>query len=218
MEDVLLYLLNTDDVRLRVETARAITRFVYNMSSSSSTNSTSTSTLQQNLLLAHGEHWLKNHGAYASNIFTSSLVDDSLCHLINSPLVQHQSDSQLSSLFSLTSVLSPTNILHNPKKQMKYQCSPLSSLSLGLSLPWLSKSAILNNTFIQPFHSLIKHWPSNASTSGTVSNSLNVAIEHNLNQVVHLLLRGLLESIDKSQFLGYLETMDFLFQVTQFNH
>jgi hypothetical protein len=108
----------------------------------------------------------------------------------------------------------PTNLLHGSRqRQIRYSCSPLSSVSLLSCLPWLSKSNnVLNNNFIQPFHSLIRYWPASASFSNSINNNLNKVIEHNLNFLVPLLTKTLIKSIDKCQFIGCLETLDFIFQ------
>jgi hypothetical protein len=213
IDDVFMYLLGTDDAKLRLETARSLTRLVANMNMLSVF-----ATANQNMLLAAGESALKSHG-FAINALNASLVDSDLFNLtaLKSSYFHQPDSGPASSNSTSTSSLAPTSILHgggghNPKKQIRYTCSPLNSLTLNSSLAWLSKST-LNNTFVQPFHALIKHWPSATSTSATVNNNLNRVIEHNLAYVVQLLVKHLADAVDKSQFLGYLESLDFLFQV-----
>jgi hypothetical protein len=95
----------------------------------------------------------------------------------------------------------------------KSHYSPLNAVSLHSSQPFISKtSKILNNTFIQPFHSLIKYCPSWASYKNSVSFGVNKCIEHNLNYLVPLLVDKLVRTQNKHLFTGCLETFDFVFQ------
>lgn len=217
IEEVFLYLLGSEDSKVRLETARSLTRFVLNM------NFYEVSSIQnQNLLLAAGEHSLKSDG-YAPNFLNSSLIDNDAHNLgsINNLFDKTKSNqTQATSVTSSTSFVTPASILHgsstNSKRQIKYSCSPLSAVSFNSSLPWLSKTnQILLNNFIQPFHSLIKYWPTRASNTGILNNNLNKIVEHNLAYLVPILVKSLIESIDKYQFLGCLETLDFIFQTYQ---
>jgi hypothetical protein len=125
------------------------------------------------------------------------------------------SSSSFSSTNTYNTSFTPTNLLHGSRqRQIRYSCSPLSAVSLLSCLPWLSKSNnVLNNNFIQPFHSLIKYWPASASYSNSINNNQNKVIEHNLNYLVPLLTKTLIKSVDKCQFIGCLETLDFIFQI-----
>lgn len=184
IEHVFVYLLGSEDGKLRLETAKSLVRFVANM------NFYETSTSNQKALTSLAEHATKVD-AYARNTFSSSLVDNDHLNLNSLNLIQ-------------------TN---NNKRQSVYGCSPLSGLSCGSSLPCVSKSSqILNNNFIQPFHSLIKYWPSNASVTNSIQTNLNPLIEHNLNYVVPILVQTLLQSVDKNQLIGCLEALDLMFQ------
>ena len=175
--DVYLHLLSTEDAKLRLETARCLTRFIANMSMNGGCASAN-----QNVLMAVGESSLKSHG-YSLNLLNASLVDTDLFNLNAANAAAKASSNEInannpnasSSLSSLSSFLAPTSLLHggqNPKKPIRYASSPLHSLTMSSSLPWLSKS-VLNNTFVAPFHSLVKHWPSNASTSHTIDTCVN---------------------------------------------
>lgn len=221
IEEVYLYLLGSDDSKVRLETARSLTRFVLNM------NFFELSSIpNQNFLLSAGEHALKSEG-YATNFLNSSLIDNdalnlsSISYLFDKNKMNLTNSSSSSSSSVSSSFVTPASILHgssgtSSKRQIRYSCSPLSSVSFLSSLPWLSKTnQILINNFVQPFHSLIKHWPSKASNTSTVNNSLNKIVEHNLAYLVPVLVKTMIKSLDKYQFLGCLETLDFLFQTYQ---
>ena len=213
IEDVYLYLLGSED-KLRLETARSLARFVANMSFYDVC-----STPNQNSLLALGEHLLKSGGGFSSNLFNSSIIDNDAFNLNSISFLFNKNSSSLGSTASTSSAATsatttPTNLLHGSRqRQIRYSCSPLSAVSLLSSLPWLSKSNnVLNNNFIQPFHSLIKYWPSSASYSNSIQNNLNKVVEHNLNYLIPVLVKTLVNSVDKYQFIGCLETLDFIFQ------
>jgi hypothetical protein len=211
LDEVFIYLLSSDDSRVRLESARSLTRFVSNMNFFSLTSQTTSQ--MQNILLSNAENELKTLGGYSFNMLNMSLVENDLFNLNCINLNTNKQDNNYS--ISNQSFLGPTSLLHgghSAKRQIRYSCSPLNSLSLNSSLTWLSKSTI-NNTFIQPFHSLIKYWPSNVSTSQTLSSNMNRSVEHNLNFTVLLLIKNLVESTDKFQFQGILESLDFIFQV-----
>ena len=125
------------------------------------------------------------------------------------------SSSSFSSTNTYNTSFTPTNLLHGSRqRQIRYSCSPLSAVSLLSCLPWLSKSNnVLNNNFIQPFHSLIKYWPSSASFTNSIDVVFNRTIEQNLSYLVPKLVEKLLQSIDKNKFIGCLEALDFTFQV-----
>ena len=204
IDDVFLYLLGSDDSKLRLETAKSLTRFVMNMNFY---NACSTNT--QRSLLSHGEFMLKSDG-YGANLLNLNIIENDLScfNSINNNQI-YSSTSNATSSSSSTAA----NLLHgNRKRQLRYLCSPLGSVSLQSTLPWLSKSNnILNNNFIQPFHSFIKYWSSNSSYTNTINSNLNKVVEHNLNYIVPILQNKLITSIDKYQFIGCLESLDFIF-------
>ena len=219
IDDVFIYLLGSEDNKVRLETARALIRLVMNMNfyeMSSNSN--------QNLLLGAAESLLKSDG-FASNLLNSSVIDNDAYNLHTVNLVMDKCARTSSSAPSpvnavVTSFTTPTSLLHSmgSKRQYRFACSPLSAPSILSSLPWFSKTnQILNNNFIQPFYSLIKFWPSNFSNSHVINNNLNKFIEHNLNYLVPLLVKTLIESIDKYQLIGCFEAFDFLFQVSSRN-
>ena len=220
LNDVYLYLLGSEDSKLRLETAKSLSRFVLNMNFYEVC-----SCPNQNSLLSLGEHALKACG-YGQTLFSSSMIDNDAFNLASISLLFNKPNSNATTSSSSTTAntpstssgySTPTSLLHgNKQRQIKYSCSPLNSISLLSSLPWLSKSNnILNNNFIQPFHSLIKYWPTSASFSNSINNSLNKLVEHNLNHLVPLLTKTLIDSIDKFQFIGCLESLDFIFQTYQ---
>lgn len=224
VEDVFLYLLGSDDSKLRLETARSLTRFVLNANFYELCSNPN-----QNLLLSAAESFLKSDG-HAANLFNASVIDNDLynLHTINTIFENNRATGSLSSQpqsqpqtqqqqqhQQSTSFKTPTSLLHSigNKRQIKYLCSPLSSLSLQSSIPSFSKvNQIVNNNFIQPFYSLIKHWPSNVSNTNIINNSLNKLVEQNLSYIIPVLVNNFVHSIDKNQFIGCLEAIDFLFQ------
>jgi hypothetical protein len=218
LNDVYLYLLGSEDSKLRLETAKSLARFVLNMNFYEVC-----SCPNQNSLLSLGEHALKACG-YGQTLFSSSMIDNDAFNLASISLLFNKPNSNATTSSSSSTTANtpsgyatPTSLLHgNKQRQIKYSCSPLNSISLLSSLPWLSKSNnILNNNFIQPFHSLIKYWPTSASFSKSIHNSLNKLVEHNLNHLVPVLTKTLIDSIDKFQFIGCLESLDFIFQTYQ---
>lgn len=157
-------------------------------------------------MLSIGESITKLDG-YASNTFSSSLIDNDHYNLNALNLAQ-----LLNSNISTASTSTNANC-KSFMRQANYSCSPLSALSLFSSLPTLCKSNnVINNNFIQPFHSIIKYWPSTTSVTNSISSNMNAIIEHNLNYIVSLLIKTLLQSVDKHQFIGCLESLDILFQ------
>ena len=118
---------------------------------------------------------LKTEGM-GSNLLNSSAIESDSFSLNSINFINSSKNINPDSANTLHSVSSTAaNLLHgNRKKQLRYLCSPLSSVSMLSSLPWLSKSNnVLNNSFIQPFHSFIKYWPSSCSYSNTINNYLN---------------------------------------------
>ncbi len=69
-----MYLLGSEDAKLRLETAKSFARLVSNLSCFEATSSGS-----QNVLLAAGEGLLKG-GGYAGNLFGSALADNDACN------------------------------------------------------------------------------------------------------------------------------------------
>ena len=116
IEHVYLYLLGSDDSKLRLETARSLTRFVSNMSCFDLS-----STSNQNSLLSMGEVLLKT-GGYANNMFNSSLIDNDFCNLSSIGFLfnnNNNSNSQnnLNETSSkTTSFNSTTNILYSQRQ------------------------------------------------------------------------------------------------------
>lgn len=75
IDDVFLYLLGSEDNKLRLETAKSLTRFVANMNFFEGSSTTG-----QNVLLATSESLLKT-GGFAANLFNSSMVENDSCNL-----------------------------------------------------------------------------------------------------------------------------------------
>ena len=202
MEDVFVYLLGSEDAKVRMETARSFARCILNMNFYENCTQSN-----QNCLLANSEYALKQAGQKL-NLFSANTIDNNnnndafnLSHALH----------QVHQFQTLTQQMSRKSAQH-----VQQMISPLSACSLFSSMPWLTATKhIVNNTFIQPFHSLIKHWPSNASWHNSISHSFNPIVEQNLNQVVPLLIRTLINSStsDKFLFVGCLETLDLIFQV-----
>jgi hypothetical protein len=192
--EAFVHLLASDDVKLRVDTAKSLTKFVVNMNFFEATSSNGTTTAQ-NVLLAHAECLLKENSANLFNLGITERDSFNLSHyLLNAHL-----------LFASTS-----QQIFNANKSYH---SPLNALSLNSSMPFISKtSKILNNTYIQPFYSLIKYCPSWASHKNSVQFDVNKCIEHNLNYLVPLLVDKLVKTQNRHLFAGCLETFDFLFQ------
>lgn len=221
INEVFLYLLGSEDNKVRLESARSLVRFIMNMQFQEMCSNPN-----QNVLLSAAEAYLKADG-FSPNLLNSSVVDNDAYNLHTIGFILDRSSTRggVSSSSSSSSYASsasgfttPSSLLHGgmgaKKGQYRYSCSPLSAPSLHSSLPWFSKTnQILNNNFIQPFYSLIKHWPSNVSNTHVINNSLNKCTEHNLNYVVPILVKMLIESIDKFQMIGCLEALDFIFQV-----
>jgi hypothetical protein len=61
-------------------------------------------------------------------------------------------------------------------KDIRFACSLFTSLTINCSHAWLSKF-ILKSTFMQPFHSLDKRWP---SSTATTNGNLNKVLEKKL--------------------------------------
>ena len=111
IEDVYLYLLGSDDSKLRLETARSLTRFVSNMSCFDLS-----STSNQNSLLSMGEVLLKT-GGYANNMFNSSLIDNDFCNLSSIGFLFNNSQNNSNETSSkMTSFNSTTNILYSQRQ------------------------------------------------------------------------------------------------------
>lgn len=215
VDDVFIYLLGSEDSKVRLETARALTRLVLNMNMYEATASSP----WHNLLLASAESLLKSDASYAANLFNSSVIDNDAfnLHTINLVLDKSARSTTMAATTTAGGFSTPTSLLHgaSTKRQYRFACSPLSAPSLFSSLPWFSKTnQILNNNFIQPFYSLVKYWPANFSNSHVVNNSVNKCVEHNLNYVVPVLVKALVEALDKFQIIGCFEAFDFLFQVS----
>lgn len=190
IEEVFLDLIGSEDTKIRFETARCITRFVLNCSFYEPT-----SIPFQNLIHAAGENYLKSNGL-SRTFFNSSIMKNDTFNI-----------GAIQDIFEKTKSSSST--------KTKYYNSPLCSLSFP-SNPWFSKnSQILVNTFVQPFYSLIKNFPSNLSNSMTINNNLNKVVESNLNYIVPLLINTLIKSTEKYQFLGCIESLDLIFQTYQ---
>lgn len=190
IEEVFLDLIGSEDSKIRFEAARSLTRFVLNCNFYEPT-----SIPFQNLLQSIGETNLKSNG-FSKAYFNSSIMKNDIFNIGAIQDIFEKSKNQSTS-------------------KTKYYNSPLSSLSFP-SNPWLSKNTqILVNTFIQPFHSLIKYFPSNVSNSMTINNNLNKVVESNLNYIIPLLINILVKSTEKYQFLGCIESLDFIFQTYQ---
>lgn len=190
IEEVFLDLIGSEDSKIRFEAARSLARLVLNCSFYEPTTIPF-----QNLLQAVGETNLKSNG-FSKTYFNLSIMKNDIFNIGAIQDIFEKSKSQSNS-------------------KTKYYNSPLSSLSFP-SNPWLSKNTkILVNTFIQPFHSLIKYFPSNVSNSMTINNNLNKVVESNLNYIVPLLINILVKSTEKYQFLGCIESLDLIFQTYQ---
>ncbi len=74
IDEVFLYLLGSEDARLRLETAKSLARLVSNLSCFEATSSGS-----QNVLLAAGEGLLKG-GGFAGNLFGSGVAENDACN------------------------------------------------------------------------------------------------------------------------------------------
>jgi hypothetical protein len=204
VNNVFIYLLGSEDAKLRLETARSMTRLVPNMDMYSGS-----STSMQNSLLSVGEYLLKQTG-HSGSMLTSGLIDNDSHNLLNifESYANTKTSQQLGQQNSL-GIAAPSLF---GRLSGVYACSPLSSLSLMSSLPCLLRSNVINNTFVQPFQSFIKYWPSAASFTNTIENHMSHLIEHNLNYVVPVLVSTLVACLDKPKFLGCLETLDYIFQ------
>lgn len=76
VEEVFFYLLGSEDIKLRLETAKSLVRFVSNMSF----NNTTASTTNQNILYSVSENEMKS-GGYAANLFNTCFVENDTCNL-----------------------------------------------------------------------------------------------------------------------------------------
>jgi len=100
VDEVLLYLLGSEDSKLRLETAKSLARLVSNLNCFELTNSST-----QNVLLAAGEGLIKA-GGYSSNLFGSGLVENDACNFgsIQSLFVNNSGHgSRTSSSYSIAS-------------------------------------------------------------------------------------------------------------------
>ena len=141
--------------------------------------------------MSHSEVFLKTENLIFGE---NDLLNLSTIHSVASKV-----SSRASSSYSTASIL-------YPQRQIKYGSSPLTALTLQSSLPWLATSGIvLNNNFIQPFGSLVKHWQSS-------SYATNRVLEANLAYIIPLLINKMTHAVDKYQFLGCLESLEQLFQ------
>ncbi|RMZ92966.1 huntingtin isoform X4 [Brachionus plicatilis] len=190
IEEIFLDLIGSEDSKIRFETARCFTRLVLNCNFYEPT-----SIPFQNLLQATGESHLKSAG-FSKTCFNSSIMNNDTFNIGAIQDIFEKAKSQSTS-------------------KTKYYNSPLCSLSFP-SNPWFGKNTqILVNTFVQPFYSLIKHFPSNVSNSMTINNNLNKVVESNLNYIVPLVVNTLVRSADKYQLLGCIESLDMIFQTYQ---
>jgi hypothetical protein len=188
IENLFIYLLGSEDSKLRLDTARSLTRFILNMNFYDIQSINSSSTSNQKALLSMSESLVKTYG-YANNTLSSSIIDNDYFNL-------------------------NTLNLNKPQLNRNYSSTPLSSLSLFSSLPAFTKSNnIINNSFIQPFNSFIKYWPSTASVTNSINANINNVIEHNINYIVSILIKTIVQSVDRHQFIGCIESLDLIFQV-----
>ncbi len=116
IDEIYLYLLGSDDNKVRFETARSLVRFVSNMNAFNLSNTNS-----QNVLLSTSEHLLKS-GGYAANMFNSSLLENDWCNLSSASFLFNNNNNGNNNIGnnnstnrSTASILTPS-ILHSQKQ------------------------------------------------------------------------------------------------------